>query len=914
MCGHPDSNASRYATLGIGSVFVIFVQNNQPIKMNRILFTLLICWIGSGASAQFPDIFCEDFTDAGTTWNLNGSAWVIDTNGMAEVGAFWNNRPAVQSISGTNALLLDGDSLVQSGGSTPNTLTALSPSLMLSFDDSQRYAIQFTQYLRKLESGASTRVRFVHNGNETVFELNQLVGANTETGNGDLQLIPLDAAIDPNGGPVEIQFEVSGVIYFWIIDDLKVVVLPNDFGATFPPNLDDTLDVSGYNYAVDTFGGAYLEDQLVIEYENGTTEPEKQNTRDEFGVTVFKSCSCNDDLELWNLPTEITLDDDIWQNGEFDEEGTGYQLENMSFEPTGCLPGYSFGEQMIDKCNDATWQVNNFVERNFPSGSRMLIAQGLQPQAVITQSNPISAGGETYLLSFYARALQPTVLTTFDVIDNGSTSETVTLHTTPTWERYYLVLNAPAAGLWTVTFTEFAGSSFALDGIRLQRMSNAGGIYLPINGNKEKAKNKMVVKEADPNYIVFDQFHTPAFTPAPGDPSPSNNIPLTPNDAVVVAVLDTGVDYNHSNDFTGLTSLTNRIVNRADNCVPNDDYGYDLINEDVLAYDDDPLGHGTHVAGIVLRTLDQLSSNTNCNYALLPLKTHDANGIGTLFTVSCGISTALERDARVINASWGYYGDTSRILENRIIDARTDHVIVVNSAGNDSVDIRTRAHWPGSFSYDNLLVVAAFDVGSGLVGDFSNFGPELVRYATPGVQISSTISTYADGQITPPGQTIDGLTAKDGTSMAAPFLTGTVAAALCNRSNDPLTIRNFLDCLSTPGTLPGISLGGQTLTPAGANQNWNACVAVLPNRNLQTEHSVVVYPNPASNDLFLDLSAFTHREIDYRIVGTRGTTVQSGVIQNFGDQRIEVRSLPAGIYHVYLRGVNEFATVRFVRW
>lgn len=201
-------------------------------------------------------------------------------------------------------------------------------------------------------------------------------------------------------------------------------------------------------------------------------------------------------------------------------------------------------------------------------------------------------------------------------------------------------------------------------------------------------------------------------------------------DMITVAVVDTGVDSEHS-------YLKNRITSN----------GFDFVNRDNIA--DDEHGHGTHVAGIIASCTEGL------NVKILPIKVLNKDGIGSSYVIAQGIRQAANDGAEVINLSLG--GE-----KNKIIDSAVDYAInakgsvVCVAAGNDKINTENVS--PASST--DAIVVAAIDK-DGNIASFSNYGSS-VDVAAPGVDV---FSTYLEGSY-----------AKlSGTSMAAPHISAIAA-------------------------------------------------------------------------------------------------------------------------------------------
>jgi subtilisin family serine protease len=257
----------------------------------------------------------------------------------------------------------------------------------------------------------------------------------------------------------------------------------------------------------------------------------------------------------------------------------------------------------------------------------------------------------------------------------------------------------------------------------------------------------------------------------------------TGNPGVTIAVLDSGIDYNHQ-DLVGNIWRNPGETNCLDE-VDNDGNGYvdDCKGWNFVDYNNDPMddfGHGTHVAGIIGAKGDNGIgiAGVMWDVKLMPVKIYNAD---TTLTGSCtsifaadevaGIEYAVYNGAKIINAS--FHGEGYCNAEHDAIAvANTAKVLFVAAAGNggddgigDNNDLDPV--FPASYGdpkyggLPNIISVAATDQNDQRAS-FSNFGPASVYVAAPGVYILSTIlqDEYLD---------------KDfnwGTSMAAPHVSG----------------------------------------------------------------------------------------------------------------------------------------------
>lgn len=245
------------------------------------------------------------------------------------------------------------------------------------------------------------------------------------------------------------------------------------------------------------------------------------------------------------------------------------------------------------------------------------------------------------------------------------------------------------------------------------------------------------------------------------------------SDQVVVAVLDSGVDYSHPDLENNIWARPPIIMAYQDEDLtpdgPIDDvHGFNVAEDTGDPMDDN--GHGTHCAGIIGAEGDNGLGITgvNWNVMIMPLKFMDADGVGTTRDAIEAINYVINRkragvNVRIISASWGSTAK-SRALEDVIRKAGDEGILFVAAAGNAGTDNDRTPHYPSSYDLGNVISVAALNRNDELTS-FSNYGARSVHIAAPGQAILSTWLQH-------------GFEEKQGTSMATPFVSGVAALIL----------------------------------------------------------------------------------------------------------------------------------------
>jgi len=291
----------------------------------------------------------------------------------------------------------------------------------------------------------------------------------------------------------------------------------------------------------------------------------------------------------------------------------------------------------------------------------------------------------------------------------------------------------------------------------------------------------------------------------------------TGSSQTIVAVLDTGVDYNHrdlqDNMWINEAELNGSAGTDDDNNGYVDDiYGYNFIYNNGDPIDDN--GHGTYCSGIIAaRGNNDFDITGICwNTRIMALKIMGFLEDGNTSDAVLAIYYAVQNGADVISNSWSMPND-SKLLKDAIDYAHSQGVIIVASAGNDGINA---PQYPAS--YTNVISVAATDSDDRRC-ECSNYG-DWVDIAAPGVDVLSlsideTLIGIPNDQYT---------TILSGTSAACPHIAG--ACALLLSTNPFMTFEQVYDVLTRTADpiSPGICLSNGRVNLSGAMH------AVVPSR------------------------------------------------------------------------------------
>ncbi|MFM8269543.1 MAG: S8 family serine peptidase, partial [Pseudomonadota bacterium] len=281
--------------------------------------------------------------------------------------------------------------------------------------------------------------------------------------------------------------------------------------------------------------------------------------------------------------------------------------------------------------------------------------------------------------------------------------------------------------------------------------------------------------------------------------------------SVIVAIIDTGMDYNHEDlkdnvwKNPGETGTDSSGNDKSSNGIDDDGNGYvdDFRGWDFVNNDNDPMdenGHGTHTAGTIGAVGNNGTGVTGVNWqvSLVPLQIFDSSGSGDLTGAIAALEYATQMKFPITNNSWGG-GDYTVVFEDLLKQNRDAGSLFVAAAGNNSSDNDTNPFYPASYRVDHIISVAATNHRDQIAA-FSNYGKTSVHLAAPGDGVFSTH--------------IWGYYFESGTSMASPHVAGAAALIKSVWPNSTYTeiknkILDSVDEIITPNFIGKTVSGGR---------------------------------------------------------------------------------------------------------
>lgn len=272
---------------------------------------------------------------------------------------------------------------------------------------------------------------------------------------------------------------------------------------------------------------------------------------------------------------------------------------------------------------------------------------------------------------------------------------------------------------------------------------------------------------------------------------------------VVVAVIDTGVNYNHedlaNNMWVNADEIPGNGIDDDANGFIDDIHGFDFVNNDGDPIDDHD--HGTHCAGIIGAEGNNGVGIAGAvhNAQIMAVKFLSAFGGGNTSDAIESVIYAVDNGADILSNSWGG-GGFSQALMDAITYANDNDVMFIAAAGNSSVNNDLSPHYPSSYTNENVIAVASTTHSDGM-SSFSNFGLTSVDLGAPGSDILSSVSDGAYASFS-------------GTSMATPYVAG---AAVLIRSNFPSLSSSEVKQILLESVDPIPALSDRTVTGGRLN-------------------------------------------------------------------------------------------------
>jgi subtilisin family serine protease len=392
---------------------------------------------------------------------------------------------------------------------------------------------------------------------------------------------------------------------------------------------------------------------------------------------------------------------------------------------------------------------------------------------------------------------------------------------------------------------------------------------------------------------------------------------------VVIAIIDTGIDYTHVDLDANVWTNPSELGAYKTDGIDNDGNGYidDWVGWDFhqnQSYpppyheDNDPMDddsdefqqghferyHGTHVAGIAGAEGNNGAGVTGVcwNVKLMALKIFDWTGDSDVADAIRAIDYAVAAGANIINASWGFTAYSASLL-SAINRARTSDILFVASAGNSRKNTDIYPQYPSCYDLDNIISVLSTDYNDQLSALFSNYGLYSVDLGAPGgtdtEQESYNIFSTKRG---------NDFQYHAGTSMAAPYVSG-MAALLWSQRPGLSWWENKTILLKSVNSL------GALLGKARSHGRLNAYNAltyqtpVLP--DAPSDLDAQVYPAEFGYDIELTWLDNSDNESGFIIYRKSGNAFWEIGRTGPNETSYWDRELPAGYWYYYVRSYRQ---------
>jgi subtilisin family serine protease len=345
------------------------------------------------------------------------------------------------------------------------------------------------------------------------------------------------------------------------------------------------------------------------------------------------------------------------------------------------------------------------------------------------------------------------------------------------------------------------------------------------------------------------------------------------NSAITVAVIDSGVQINHP-------ELAGKIISPIN-----------MLNGSTETLADE---HGTHVAGIIAASLNKSGvAGIAPNVKIMPVNVFSGDS-ASIYNIIRGIYYATDHKANIINLSLG--GTSySQALEGSVNYARSNGVLVVAAAGNDSTNTTT---YPAAFP--GVVGVSATN-GRDEITSFSNYG-HYIDIAAPGEMIFSTVTGSSYNYMS-------------GTSMAAPVVSGVSALLL---SKNPFLAPEEVENILKRSALDLGHIGRDDYFGYG---RINASLALenTPEPYSRISASTKKFKIEGTNKLKLSLDVYKGTQLTAYVKNSNGTIIQYLSKKNdwpggkltlyWNGKQKDGKYVKSGTYKVVIKITNEKETV-----
>ncbi|MDD3647752.1 MAG: S8 family peptidase [Candidatus Dojkabacteria bacterium] len=332
------------------------------------------------------------------------------------------------------------------------------------------------------------------------------------------------------------------------------------------------------------------------------------------------------------------------------------------------------------------------------------------------------------------------------------------------------------------TNTEAIDSFLSDKGLKIVRKLTSGSFLVESSKENSLDESIKLIQEndsilyAEPNYLYYtsyipdDTYYDQQWSHQVTSAEAAWDV-TTGDSSTIIAIVDTGVDYNHpdlsSNIWSNIDEIAANGIDDDGNGFIDDIRGYDFVDngvctapEDCDNRDNNPMdrnGHGTHCSGIAAASDNSIGIIGTCpSCKIMPVRAGytNINGYGVLENadIADAIIYSADNGAKIISMSFG--GPSSSEMTTAINYAYNNGVLLIAAAGNDGIESNLYAY-PAALG--NVISVAATDAND-YKASFTNYG-SWVDIAAPGVQIHSTLPGSSYGSYS-------------GTSMATPYAAG----------------------------------------------------------------------------------------------------------------------------------------------